>query len=88
MNLNIATKEDLMELKQELIAKLKELNQPESSRNKKYLRSAQVRELFSISAGTLQNMRVSNVLPYSKIGSTFFYDYDLIIEILQENKSA
>ena len=85
MNLNIATKEDIMELKKEFMAELKELKQTQNNRNKKYLRSAEVRKMFGVSAGTLQNMRVNGTLPYSKVGTTILYDLDRIIEIFNEN---
>ena len=85
MNLNIATKEDIMDLKKEFMAELKELKQTQGNRNKKYLRSAEVRKMFGVSAGTLQNMRVNGTLPYSKVGTTILYDLDRIIEIFNEN---
>jgi hypothetical protein len=85
MNLNIVTKEDLIELKQEFLDEIKELKQSGNSRDKKYLRSAEIRKMFNISAGTLQNMRINGTLPYSKVGTTILYDLDKVIEILNEN---
>jgi len=41
---------------------------------------------LNISIGTLQTLKSSGVLPYSKIGGVHFFDYEDIQRILQENK--
>lgn len=84
MNLDIVTREDLNRFKQELIEALKPV---ENNKNKRFLRSAEVRKILGISAGTLQNMRINGDLPFSYIGTTIFYDYDQIVEIFNKNKS-
>ena len=84
MNFEIISKKDLEIFKDQII---QEINS--STQNlvpKKYLRSAEVRKMLGISSGTLQNMRINGTLPYTKLGSTIFYDYDEIIKILNENK--
>lgn len=85
MNLNIATKEDLIDLKQELLEEIKELKQSGNSRDKKYFRSSEMRAMLNISAATLQNMRVNGTVPYIKAGTTILYDLDKVTEILNEN---
>ena len=85
MNLNIVTKEDLIELKQELLNEIKEIKQAGISRDKKYLRSAEMRAMLNVSAGTLQNMRINGTLPYIKAGTTILYDLDKVTEIFNEN---
>jgi len=84
MNLNIVTKEDLIELKQELLDEIKNIKQS-NSRDKKYLRSAEMRKMLNVSAATLQNMRINGTLPYSKLGTTILYDLDRVTEIFSEN---
>lgn len=84
MNLNIVTKEDLIELKQELLDEIKNIKQS-NSRDKKYLRSAEMREMLNVSAATLQNMRINGTLPYIKAGTTILYDLDRVTEIFNEN---
>lgn len=84
MNLNIVTKEDLIDLKQELLNEIKDLKQS-NSRDKKYLRSAEMRAMLNVSAGTLQNMRINGTLPYIKAGTTILYDMDKVVEIFNEN---
>ena len=86
MNIDFITKDDLIELKNEIVKEVTSVSQNHAP--KKILRSSEVRTILNISAGTLQHMRVNNILPYSKLGSTIFYEYDEIIKILQENKSA
>jgi len=85
MNLNIVTKEDLIELKQELLDEIKSIRQSSDDRDKKYLRSAEMREMLNVSAATLQNMRVNGTLPYIKAGTTILYDLDRVNEIFNEN---
>ena len=85
MNLELITKSDLIDLKNEITASLttsiKEL------KPKKWLRSKEVRHMLSISPGTLQNMRINGDIPYTKLGGTLFYDADEIGQILEKNKS-
>ena len=85
MNLNIVTKEDLIELKQELLDEIKNIKQFNGDRDKKYLRSAEMRAMLNVSAATLQNMRVNGTLPYIKAGTTILYDLDRVNEIFNEN---
>ena len=86
MNINFITKDDLIELKNEIVKEVTSVNQNHVP--KKFLRSSEVRKMLNISAGTLQHMRINKTLPYSKLGSTIFYDYDEIIRLFNENKSA
>ena len=80
MNLNdIVTIKDLQEFKQDILAELKEIKKKDNF-NKKFLRSAEIRKLFNISSGTLQNMRVNGTLPYFKAGTTILYDFDRVME--------
>ena len=84
-NLEILTKDDLQKFKNEIIEEIKEsLNS--NTVNKKWLKTSQVKELLNISSGTLKNLRVTEQLPYSKLGGTLFYDLDDIMEILNQNK--
>ena len=85
MNLEILTKEDLNTAVKEIVEALI----PDRSQSiKKYLRSAEVRKLLGISAGTLQNLRINGTIPYTSLGTTKFYDYAEIVKILDMNNSA
>lgn len=85
MFLNILTKDDFEEFKMEIQELIKQ--NFENKSDKKFLRSADVREMLNISATTLQNMRLNGDIPHTKIGTTYFYDYDEILKILSQNSS-
>ncbi|MBI6116013.1 helix-turn-helix domain-containing protein [Salegentibacter maritimus] len=81
----IITTDDLMIFKLELFDELKRLMEEHSYRkNKRYLKSAEVKELLGISAGTLHNIRINGNLPYTKIGGTIFYDWNDIQRIMKK----
>lgn len=84
--LEFITKNDLLELKREIISEVSNLLTG-TNESKKWLKSADVRKMLSISPGTLQNLRVSRVLPFTKIGGTVFYDYNDVMKVMQKNKS-
>ncbi|MFN8262610.1 MAG: helix-turn-helix domain-containing protein [Chitinophagales bacterium] len=86
MTIDFITKNDLLELKKEIISEVSNLLTG-TVENKKWLKSADVRKMLSISPGTLQNLRVSRVLPFTKIGGTVFYDYNDVMKVMQKNKS-
>jgi hypothetical protein len=81
----IITTEDLMDFKLELFEELKKLLEEHSTgKHKRYLKSAEVRELLKISPGTLQNIRINGSLPYTKIGGTIYYDWEEIQRLMLE----
>jgi hypothetical protein len=85
MNLNeIVTKGDLILLEEKLIEEIKKIRKTE--RPSKWIRSVDVRNMLSISQGTLQNLRINGELPYAKIGSIYFYNINDINMILEKNK--
>ena len=87
MGATIITTEDLQEFKHELLHDLKELlNTQTTLKQKKWLKSPEVRELLSISPGTLQNLRINGTLPYSKVGGVIYYDYEEILKVIEENR--
>ena len=86
MLLEFITKSDLLDFKKEIISELNNLL-TDKPQNNKWLKSADVRKMLSISPGTLQNLRVSRVLPFTKIGGTVFYDYNDVMKVMQKNKS-
>jgi hypothetical protein len=85
--LNIISKEDLELFKTELFAQLKQMgigpavNQPQ----KTWLKSVEVRKLLNVSTGTLQNLRIKGILPYTRMGSILYYRREDIQRILNDN---
>ncbi|WP_298535848.1 helix-turn-helix domain-containing protein [uncultured Algibacter sp.] len=83
----IITTEDLMEFKFELLEDIKQLLQNQNGQpTKKWLKSPEVRNLLGISPGTLQNLRINGTLPYTKIGGVLYYDYQEIMQVLEQNR--
>ena len=81
--LDLITKDDLESFKKELFEKLEELNIHGPQRQpKKWLRSAEVRNLLNVSPGTLQNLRINGTLPFRKVGSILYYSYADISKLL------
>lgn len=87
MTIEVITKDDLHNLKAEIINEIKKAFTGET-KQKKWLKSADVRKMLSISPGTLQNLRINGTLPYTKMGKTIYYEYDDVVSILTQNKSA
>ncbi len=87
MSATVITTEDLQEFKYELLEGIKEMiNYQSSFASKKWLKSPEVRDLLSISPGTLQNFRINGTLPYSKVGGVIYYDYEEIQKVLEGNR--
>jgi hypothetical protein len=87
MAATILTVEDLQEFKKELFDELQKILSGNSiHKPKKWLKSQEVREMLDISPGTLQNLRVSGTLPFTKMGNALYYLYDDIVQILESNK--
>ena len=85
MNVELVTKNDLEDLKQTLIKEFRTIAgvKPEM---KKWLKSADVRELLGCSPGTLQNLRVNGTLEYTKIGGTIYYSAESVERVFQDNR--
>jgi len=45
-------------------------------------------EMLSVSTGTLQNFRINDDIPFTKIGGTLYYERKAIIKLLNDNKKA
>ena len=87
MSVSIVTLEDLQEFKVDLLSEIKRLLESQNgAKQKKWLKSPEVREMLNISPGTLQNLRVKGILPYTKIGGVFYYDHEDILKNLKNNR--
>lgn len=88
MAIEIITKEDLHLFRVQLLDDIRQLLQGEQKEKKReWLRSADVRKLLKISAGTLQNLRISGALQPTKIGGSFFYNYQELLDLLASNNT-
>jgi hypothetical protein len=84
MATEILTQEDLEQFRMQLKEDLKGLleNQYSSSR-KHWLKSSEVRKMLGISHGTLQNLRITRSIPYTKLGGIIFYRCEDIEKVLE-----
>ncbi|MFD1292341.1 helix-turn-helix domain-containing protein [Lutibacter holmesii] len=86
MAAKIITPEDLDEFKDDLLSNIKNLiGDKRQTSTKKWLKSPEVRKLLGLSTGTLQNLRINGTLPYTKMGGIIYYDYEKIMQVLEEN---
>lgn len=83
MNVELITKEDLKNLKNEMLNEIRNLIKPGQSENRQWLKSADVRNLLNISPGTLQNLRINGTLRYTKIGGMMYYKLEDITKLLE-----
>ncbi|MFI1770558.1 helix-turn-helix domain-containing protein [Thalassobellus citreus] len=87
MGATIITSEDLRNFKMELLDDIKQLlNNQSLQPPKKWLKSPEVRNLLGISPGTLQNLRINGTLPYTKVGGVLYYNYQEIMQVLDQNR--
>lgn len=70
----LITKKDLDNFKEELISLLKPITENQQLTRQKWLRSKDVLKMLKISPGTLQNMRDTGTIAYTKVGKTIFYN--------------
>ena len=84
----IITLEDLQKFRLQLLEDLRVLLQQPNHSQKQWLRSSEVRKMLAISHGTLQNLRIKNLIRYQKIGGLIFYKYDDIIKLLEGDKQS
>lgn len=84
MQLHLMTKDDFMALKSDLIEEIRRIISPVQNENE-WLKSKEVMDLLKCSPGSLQNIRVSGALPFSKIGGTIYYSRKDIMRLLNKN---
>ena len=83
----LITVDDLFEFKNQLLQELiKALHAHPNLTPKKWMKSHEVRKLLKVSPGTLQTLKSSGILPYTKMGGVHFYDYQDIQNILESGK--
>ena len=83
----VVTIEDLQQFRVELLKDIKKILafQP-APLQKPWLKSHEVRKLLKISAGTLQHLRDSGKLKFSRVGGIIFYDVKDIEQIVRSGQ--
>jgi hypothetical protein len=86
MAVEVVTREDLQFFRIQLLNDLKDLlMQPASPAPSQWLKSAEVRQLLKLSAGKLQNLRVTGKLPFSRIDGILYYRAEDVTRLLNNN---
>ena len=57
-----------------------------AERPTRWMRSREVREMLSISDSTLQTLRINGSIPAYRLGSSWFYKENEIIETLEKSR--
>lgn len=84
----IATVKDIEHLKMALLRELNKLiSRQHSLPRRSWMKSSEVRRYLKISGGTLQHLRDSGKLKYSKVGSIFFYDVNDVEALVEGSDS-
>ena len=85
MTYEIITHEDLQKFRLQLLEDLTRImsGTARPQLNKEWLRSSEVRKMLGISHGTLQNLRIKNILPHRKVGGLMYYKYQDILRRLE-----
>lgn len=84
MEVEFITRQDLEVFRTRLLEDIRRLlSEAPRVSNKPWLRGSEVRKLLSISAGSLQSLRVSGKLKSSKVGGIHYYRYEDIEKMMQ-----
>jgi excisionase family DNA binding protein len=86
MQLEIITKNDLLQLKKEIVDEVKKIVTGGEQINKKWIKTKEVCKLLNCSPGTVQNLRINGSIEYTKIGGSLYYSMESILKIMEENK--
>jgi hypothetical protein len=82
-SIELLTTKDLESLRESLLAEIRRLLGPEKEKQKNWLKSREVRKILKVSAGSLQNLRISGKLNPKKIGGTYYYSADEVNSLFQ-----
>jgi len=83
MAIEVVTKEDLQELRLQLLNDIRHLISPHEAKFiKPWLKNAEVKKLLSISSNTIQRLRVAGKLRSTKVGGVHYYRFEDIEKLL------
>lgn len=86
---DLVTKQDLIQLQEQIIQTFKEQFSQSPNNRKKWLCGTEVQELLGLSPSGLQLWRINGIIPFTKLSGKIFYktcDIDAILEKnLQQN---
>lgn len=76
MNIELVTKQDLIDFKNEILSQIVE-SQAKYTPNK-YYKSREMMELLNCSENQLRSLRIKGEIKAAKIGGDWYYDYQSI----------
>lgn len=83
----LLTRDDLNNFKCQMLFEIKNLLKEFAGHaTKKWIKSKEVRKLLNISPGTLQNLRNSGTIPFSKLGGSILYDPEWIQKVIESKR--
>lgn len=82
MSVEIVTKEDLQEFRQQLMNDIKEYLKLIHPPQKRWLKTQEVLELLDMSEPTLQMLRQKGTIPFKKIGGVCYYRFKDLEKLL------
>lgn len=90
LELYVGISQEFNGLKQnlELIIQNNQFQKKPEEQTMQWIKSKEVCEMMGISSSTLQRIRNSSKIKYSKAGSTFRYNKNDILQIMQENENT
>ncbi|WP_204743356.1 helix-turn-helix domain-containing protein [Pseudocnuella soli] len=81
----IVTLADLDQFRNDLLKEIRYLlNQKSEGVPKKWLKSHEVRRVLQISPGTLQHLRDSGQIPFTKLGGIIYYEFEVINTMMRK----
>jgi hypothetical protein len=87
MKINVLTVDEFIQMKLELINEIKEtISKDSSKQTASWLRTSDVCKILKISNSSVQNLRNSGILKYSKIKGTIFYKTKDVEDLMEANR--
>jgi hypothetical protein len=84
MSVELITKEDLQQFRNDLLNEIRTLLNLLPDKPKEWMKSAEVKKILKVSSGTLVNLRISGQLKFSKIGGTYYYSYAELLKMISQ----
>ncbi len=83
-SIQVVTIEDLNQFGNDLLREIQHLLiQKQFVVENRWLKSVEVKKILKISSGTLQHLRDTGRLPYTKVGGIIYYDSNQINDLIQ-----
>lgn len=83
--MEIVTKQMLDEFKRDLINELSQFINSKSQANK-LLKNSNLMEYLGCSYSTIENLRNAGILPYRKILGTYYYSFDEVSKVFEQER--